>query len=273
MPRTRLTLVLAAVVATVAMAANTAEANCGLDYCPLPEDARAKPSLGRVQLVMRHVEFSLPDGAGSYLENLLRIEVQRFENWNFGAWVAPIMLTVDDDTRRGFSNPVFFVERRHSLRQRWRVLAGFQLEVPMGDSHNGIASGHSELLSYAGVAYERTRVNIQIQGGWATSLRKGHAHAGDNVVYVNPHADQEAQVRASLLVPLMDGALLPGVYFNGRMVIGDVADGGDRTFLTGALGTSYQVTEAARLQAQLEVPITSPQRFDWRAGVGIAYSL
>lgn len=248
-------------------ARGVAEANCGLDYCPLPEDAKADLSLGTVQLLVRHVEFSSSEGDGSYWEHLLRLEVQRFSNWNFGAWIAPIVLTVDDETRTGVSNPVFFVERREPIADRWKLLGGLQLEMPMGDSHSGIASSHSELLSYVGVAFNGAGVALQAQGGFATSLSEGHGHVGGNPVFVNPHADQEVQGRASLIVPLLDGKLQPGAQLHGRMVVMEEVE--DRTFLTGALSVTYQVTTMARLQGRVELPLTDAQRFDWRAGLGI----
>ncbi len=63
----RLVLAPLLVVTMLTSGSRVAEANCGLDYCPLPDDAAAKLSLGTVQLLVRHVEFSLPEGEGSYL--------------------------------------------------------------------------------------------------------------------------------------------------------------------------------------------------------------
>ncbi len=269
----RLTFAFAVAVLASLATIDVAHANCGLDYCPLPEDQAQTPTLGRVQLVMRHVDFDLPAGEGSYVENLLRLEVQRFRHWSFGAWIAPVMLSVNDEQHTGFSNPVFFVERRQPVRDNWRLLAGIQLELPMGDRHNGIASGHSELLSYVGLAYRRPSINVQVQGGFANSLSEGHAHVGGNAIYVNPHADHEGQIRASVTVPMLDGRLQPSAFLNGRVVMEETAAGEDSMFLTGALGTSYQVTDAARLQAQFEVPVTAAERFNWRAGIGVGYTL
>lgn len=259
-----------AVAATLVSASGLAEANCGLDYCPLPEDEASKLELGSVQLMVRHVEFSLPEGNGSYLENLVRVDVQRFANWNFGAWIAPTMLTVNEETRTGLSNPVLFAERRQPIGNRWRLLAGLQLEVPMGDSHNGIASGHTELLSYVGAAIDTDALRLQVQGGLATALSKGHGHSGSNAIFVNPHEDREAQVRATLVAPLLNGRLQPMALFNGRVVVEDVED---RMFLTGAFGASYQITGNVRFTGQIEVPLTEAQRFDWRAGMGIGFAL
>ncbi len=267
----RITVAFIIVTAGLTSAGGVASANCGVDYCPLPNDPAQKTSLGAVQLLVRHVEFSLPDGEGSYIENLVRVEVRRFSNWNFGGWIAPIMLSVDGENRTGLSNPVLFAERREPVGERWRLLGGAQLEVPMGDSHNGIASGHSELLSYVGGTLDDRSIRVQIRVGLATALSKGHAHAGGNALLVNPHADTEAQVRASIVAPLREGKLQPGAFLTGRMVL--MEDVEERSFLTGALGASYQVTKIARLQGQVEVPLTEAQRFDWRAGVGVGFVL
>ncbi|MCP4445144.1 MAG: hypothetical protein GY811_07350 [Myxococcales bacterium] len=263
-------LICAAALATLAVTHRTAEANCGIDYCPLPEDVTSTPDYGAAQLLVRHVEFSLPEGKGSYLESSLRFEVQRFDNWNFGAWIAPVLLSVDDESRSGLTNPVFFVERRHPLGSSLRLLGGLQVELPLGESHDGIASGHSEVLSYLGALYEHNTVEMQVQAGFAMAVGDSHEHAADSAVFVNPHEDQEAQMRVAVIAPLLDGKLRPGAYLNGRMVIEDVDQ---RNFLTGALGASYKFTRALSGLGQVEFPLTSDQRFDWRAGAGVAFRM
>ena len=60
---------------------------------------------------MRYVDFSLPRGDGSYQENVFRFELQRFRNWNLGAWVAPVRLVIQNETHYGLTNPVLFAER------------------------------------------------------------------------------------------------------------------------------------------------------------------
>ncbi len=266
----RTLLCIAAAVSMSQLNSGTAEANCGLDYCPLPEGEAKATKLGVLQLLVRHVEFSLPEGEGSYLESLMRVEVQRFENWRFGAWIAPVILDVNDESQTGFSNPVLFVERRQPVGDSTHLIGGLQLELPLGDSHNGIASGHTELLSYVGAIYEHSIVELQLQGGFATSLSEGHDHAGGNAIFVNPHEDQEAQIRAVGIVPLLKKTLRPGIFINSRSVIDDVDP---RHFVTGGLSTTYRVTAAVSALAQVEVPLSTGQRFDWRAGVGVAYRL
>ena len=270
MPMLRRTLSCVAALAMFSLASNTAEASCGVDYCPLPEDAVGTPTLGVVQVLTRHVEFSQPEGQGSYLENVLRLEVQRFSNWNFGAWIAPVLLDIDGESRTGVSNPVFFVERRQRVGDSTLLMGGVQLELPMGDSHDGIASGHSELLSYVGMLYEHKSIEVQVQGGFAVALSEGHDHAGGNVVFVNPHEDQEAQVRAVAVAPLLEGKLRPGLFLNSRSVIENVDP---RHFVTGGLNCGYQLTDAIGVLAQAEVPLSSASRFDWRAGAGVSFRL
>ncbi len=107
----------------------------------------------------------------------------------------------------------------------------------------------------------------------ATSLSEGHQHSGQQAIFVNPHADEEAQFRASVVVPTFDGAFQPAAFITGRVVLGDVAESEERTFLTGAVGGSYALTRELRLQGQLEVPLGDAQRFDLRAGLGLSYTL
>ncbi len=221
--------------------------------------------------MVRHVDFRVADQDGSYLESLLRLEVHRFENWNFGAWVAPVLLSLEEETRTGITNPVLFVERGFRLSRELSLTAATQLELPLGDSHDGIASAHTELLPYVGIGYDTKTMRVQGQLGVAMALGgKAHDHGGGNILFVNPHADKEALLRVAITVPLLDGRLQPGFHLNSRYVIDDAED---RAFVTGALVTSYQLTTSIDVLAQVEAPITSAHRFDWRAGVGVGLSL
>ncbi len=250
-----------------------AEASCGLDYCSWPSpqlQESTKRPLGKIQWMVRHVDFSIADQDGSYLESLFRLEVHYFENWNVGAWVAPVRLSLKDETRTGITNPVLFVERGFRLSQELTLTVATQLELPMGDSHDGIASAHTEVLPYVGVGYDNKTIRAQVQLGGSMALGETHDHGGGDVLFVNPHADKEALLRVAVTVPLLDGRLQPGFHLNSRYVIDDAED---RAFVTGSLVTSYQLTQQIDLLGQVEAPITSAHRFDWRAGVGVGVSL
>lgn len=247
-----------------------AEASCGLDYCPLPNQAAARPSVGTFQVLVRHVDFSLPEGEGSYLENVLRLDFQRFKDWRLGGWIAPVFLSVGDESRSGLTNPVLFGERYLSLRESFSLLAGVQLELPLGDSHDGIASGHTELLGYVGGLYRSSGLEVQGQVGYAAAMSEGHAHEGGNALFVNPHADEEAQLRIAVVAPMLDGRLRPGATVNARAVVGD-AD--EKNFVTGAFVASYQISSATQILGQVEVPVNSAHRFEWRGGVGVGLTL
>ena len=254
----------------LAFAPSWAEASCGLDYCSLPKESATTPRLGTVEVLVRHVEFSLPDGEGTYDESVFRLELHRFARWTLGAWVAPVRLSVAGETHTGIANPVLFLEHRWQAVRAFSLLAGAQLEVPLGDSHNGIASNHSELLAYVGGIYHPGSFDVQVQAGLAAALSEGHSHDGHQALFVNPHADQEALLRVAVTAPLLGGRLHPGVVFNNRSVIENVPE---RHFATAALVTSYAVTPSVRLRAQVEAPVTSAERMSWRAGLGLGLTL
>ncbi len=263
-------------VALLMSSRQVAEASCGLEYCPLPEDTPTETSsapIGKIQFLLRNVDFSLSEGQGRYQEGLFRFEFHRFSNWNLGTWIAPVRLEVTGETRTGTTNPVLFAERGFRLNAQWSLSAGTQLELPFGDSEDGIASDHTEVLPYLGAAYNQGVVNLQIRTGLAMAVGSdgGHTHmeadAHGSALFVNPHEDREALLRLAASMQLLDGRLEAGLHFNGRRVLED-AD--EKNFFTGEVASNYRLTKSTNLLAQVDFPISSAQRFDWRAGAGVA---
>ncbi|MBL4637061.1 MAG: hypothetical protein JKY56_24620, partial [Kofleriaceae bacterium] len=161
-----------------------------------------------MQTRIRHVEFSLPEGQGSYQESIISVAVQPFAKWRIGGWIAPVRLSTGGETTLGVTNPVAFVEREYSIRNNLKMVVAMQLEVPLGSSAEGIASAHTEILPYLGVSYRMERLTLQLNLGLAMALGEsdshGHDHAADSdhetPLLVNPHEDKEALSRAAVLV-------------------------------------------------------------------------
>lgn len=267
----RLFVAAAFVVAAGALALEgTAEASCGLDYCPVrtPDETKTSTNL-RLQTLVRFVDFSLSEGDGSYQESMFRFEFLRFRNWNLGAWVAPVRLVVQGETHYGLTNPVLFAERSFDINPEWSVSAATQLEIPMADSHDGIASSHTELLPYLGVAYTAPAFTVQLQSGVSLALSESHDHGPGNTQWVNPHDKRQALSRLALTLPLLKGRLQPGIRLNSRYTLNESR----RQIVTSALVANYQLAETISLVAQAELPLTSERQFDWRSGAGLAFHL
>lgn len=254
---------------------NLAEASCGLDYCPLPSTKVTNPTSDtavRLRFQVRHTNFSLDAGEGSYQESIFRSEINFAKVWRLGAWVTPIHLSARGEEEMGIANPVFFGERSFPINTKLRLITGLQIELPLGTSGTGIASAHSELLPYLGASYDAGGVVLQLNGGAAIAVGESHSHdANDDhgVLFVNPHEDKETLVRMAVQAPRVTSNLRLGAQLNSRMPVEDFS----KATLVAAFSGFYELSDDLSLSAELALPLVDERRFDWRTGIGINWGL
>ena len=287
----------------------SANASCGLDYCPLTIKDEASEPILQLRLVPRLSSFSNRGIEGHYVENIIRGEFLAIDKWRFGGWIAPIVLDTEDFQTTGLSNPVFFAERVLYNPKHFQFRGALQVEVPLGSSSDGLASSHSELLPYVSLSTSIGNIQIHGQFGVAIGLEGGtHGHDvetsslsqeddrkdsdapslhdepllhdtplvsddsqdEDSNLLVNPHAPQEILSRLAIMGHMWHGLLSPGVHINGRHAI-QRSNVNDVVSINGVV--LLNLSKRLSVIAQFEVPFNENPRFNWRTGFGVDLKL
>jgi hypothetical protein len=262
-----------------------AQASCGLRECPAVQQVPAATAV-RASAAARHTEFDLEGVQGNYSSYVSRLELTR-NGWILGATATIVTLRRSGETHTGAGNPLLFAQRRVLTRSEHRLHVGLQYEVPWGETRDGIASDHHELLPYARWALSAGRAGAELtlgyrfsigeSGGGATgspslapiargsgiALHAGHDHA-TAVDYVDPHAEREVVWRAAVTGP--GTRLAPALGVEGRHV---VSAGEDLLLLTADLRVSVPLARRFSVEAMGTVPLTDARRYDWNTELGL----
>lgn len=161
---------------------------------------------------------------------------------------------------------------------------GLQVEFPLGDTRDGIASTHSMAMPFGAYALRWNRVFAQVSAAFAAkipgwdfpSVEKGDddnnhaAHAPE--VSAIPHAPYEWQFRAMVGWFLPVFRLEPEVGISGARVV-DAGGGGDKgyTALEGGLGLRPGTGLLLRIRGKSE--LDGPARFAWSTGLDMRLEL
>ena len=251
-----------------AMLISLAHANCGLEHCPLHHGESEHSH--SVSLNTNHTSFNLDSAAGRYEAVTVGYTYMGFPHWLLGGNLSAIALRVGSETEYGISNPLLFA----SWFTRWNpegvVYLGLQLELPLGNEHAGMASHHFMVAPYVLMeqSFGSAFGNASLGYSQAVSLHE-HEESEIHPLYVNPHEDQEILYRMGTGLRQNAGRFKEQVYLDGRYAPGDLELSLGRRHL--CVGALLEAALGKRLAAgpKVELPLISPKRFDWKAGLEV----
>lgn len=280
-PRMSWALAALACVLTVVVSPRAAHASCGLDECPLippgpqtPAGAAERPAIVVVPPMFRYTSFSFTemDMDGSYVEAIVRAEYRGLRQFVFAASVPLTVLMMNGETATGLGNAVALAEwthRNQGISMDTMFGVGAQLEIPVGDVDSGIASNHFEVLPYVRATALIGQWFGFAQLGARLSLDGGHSHGhGGAAMVVNPHSDRELTYRAGGGMSLGRSGSTVSAFIDGQRVIDD-HDADTTSFVNVGIETSWQVHRQVSIRTLGALPVTTPGRYDWRAGMGV----
>lgn len=260
-----------ACVAAMLFSAFATHANCGLDFCPrlAPGETATNHS---ASLLLKNVAFNLDSGSGYYEELLARYEYNGIHSWVFGGSLPVMALTVNSKTppensktSHGVSNPLLYASRYSHLSVMTKLYLGMQLELPLGNFDAGMADRHFMLLPY--VLMEKSTGFGYVLGSLGYCQAFSVSDDGEHPVYVNPHEDQEILYRVGAGLQQLEGTLKQRIYLDGRYAVVDDLEGPGRSHISGGMALDFTFGNRLILSPSLDLPFTSPGRFDWNAGL------
>ena len=244
-----------------------AEASCGLEVCGMPDVA---PSAGDREFSFwtgaRFVNFDLGPRDGHYTEIPFHLMVPAPSPWRGGAQTSLVFLDDGTENNSGLTNLLLFAERRLGENNGASISAGGQLEVPVGDDEDGIASDHWELIPYAAVRQPTAVLPWSALAGFRFSLEDGHGHGRGRgtPLFVNPHEDKEFLYRFSVFPARRMGEFAPEIFVDGQHALDGPSDGTGFLSLGGKALADFG---GWRLGPTAEIAVTKPRRFDYKLGV------
>lgn len=211
--------------------------------------------------------FDLEAGRGRFYTLALRGEVAPLPWLSFGGRAPLHWLHVDGaDAVSGPGDLDLALKVRLIAGERLTLSAGLAAELPTGDEHAGIGSGHLELAPH--VSALAVFGDLLLHGSAADSVSLGeddHEH----VNFVSPHADHELRYHLGVAHPLHE-QLVGNLVVSGATIL-SAEDRGD-TLLVAAPQLAWAVTPRTALLATAELPLTSARRLDWRAAGSVQVS-
>lgn len=256
-------------------------ASCGLEGCPaLPGGSMATHKYS-LHAMLREVSFDIDDITGDYSMLTLRLETTAAGQVQLGGFVPLVSLRTDESDSLGMANPVLFAEWRAVQQVNRSLVIGNQLELPIGDSEDGIAADHFEVLPYAGYRQSFGELSASANVGFRFALgeHSAHeegdhhakpstrsAHGGETPILVNPHEDQEFLYRVGVSRDFGSKPIRPELFLDGQLVMKGEDPG--QNFLTAGALVSIPAGGRYQLQPTLEFPLTEESRFEWRLGMG-----
>lgn len=163
-------------------------------------------------------------------------------------------LRVIDDRREGFT-----------------LELALAVEVPTGDHHTGLGSGHLELAPSIWAAKIVGPVKFHGAFGGSRSLDTDHGHETVSpMVVADPHSSQELTYQGGLTGQASERVLLTGLVRGST----DLAAGKrGETYLSLAPRASLLVGAGWRIAVRAEIPVTPRKRLDWSVASGLSLAL
>ena len=257
-------------------------ASCGLEGCSAIPGSSMVTQKYSLHAMLREVSFDIDDITGDYSMLTLRLETSVGSQLQLGAFVPLVSLRTDESDSLGMANPVLFVEWRAVQRVNRGLVVGSQIELPLGDSHDGIASDHFEILPYVGYRQSLGELSASANLGFRFALGEPAAHdeddhhaktsgrslhgADETPILVNPHEEQEFLYRVGVGREFGSKPIRPELFVDGQLVMKGEDPG--QNFLTAGAMVSIPVGGRYQLLPTLEFPLTEESRFEWRLGMG-----
>ena len=262
----------ACLLGMAAFSTTVIHANCGLDFCPRLAPGET-PTNHSASLHIKNAAFNLDSGSGYYEELLPRYEYTGIRSWVFGGSLPVMALTVhsktpprDSKTTYGISNPLLYTSWYTRLNVATLLYLGMQLELPLGNFESGMASDHFMLVPYAMVEKSMGFGYGLGSLGYCQAFSTG---SGEHPVYVSPHEDREILYRVGAGLQQLEGTLKQRIYLDGRYAVVHDLEGQGRSHVSGGMALDYTVGNHLILSPSVDLPFTSPRRFDWNAGVEV----
>ncbi len=291
-------------VSGLAMVGHNAHAGCGLGSCSRleVESVQERESSVRVGVpdVVHITGYDLEGQQGTYVEDLLGVELLFNPGW-FVSVKLPFVVVLPDDseTRMGLGNIVVSGAGRGGPSERLRWSGGLKVELPTGQSKQGVSANHWVMTPHASVSSDLGVPVGAFTVGWLQSLGGNHDHSAgasdgteqhDDVHNhehdheasatstggseaesvplspVNPHEASELLMRLTLGVDVMDDFLRTEVLLDSQTVMEGPNAGAMHLYTGPSLTMHFNETWTASVGATL--PLTKVRRYDWRTFVG-----
>lgn len=275
-------------LAFLSLSAVSASAFCGLQSCPRPAGSFEVPTV-EAALRTRGVSYDIADNHGHYVVTAPRVFVNH-AGFAVGAEVPLTRLDNGGSVSTGLSNPVVMGRYARRLSYAWSGEVGLQWELPLGNQADGLAGDHHMLLPWVGLRFDASP-SWYLSGMFGVSTALGHSGAGETSwgsgqlasdatllpkpahaghdhdatpVLVNPHADREAQWRASAGWVRGRGTLEG--FGLGQT---DMTDAGPETFVRAGVSYEWMLVRFTSLQVIGDIPVTSPRRNETEVGLTV----
>lgn len=249
--------------------------SCGLDHCPRPKLAhREKPSLA---WSLDHTDLAPRSESGSFTQGALHLRLPVGSHAVFGSHLPFGYLRSGTQGHWGFSNPMAYGEWVARFGAAQAFTLGLQLELPVGDTHGGIASEHAMTMPYAAYAYRGGPGVVHASLGFAAQIPGGHSHAApaeDHSAHggpaapllAKPHEPYEVLYRISMAHPLKAFRMEPEAFLTGARVA--FADPGRQIHhVSAGAALGFRVSPSLLLKPRWEQQLTHPARFGWSTGI------
>jgi|GEM_PF-4242762 len=238
------------------------EASCNLAGCPSGLRTEGVQRRHIVDQTIGYITFDINHHNGNYLQYEPRYEFRGINRVVVGGFASLIALDDGHDSHSGLGNPVLFGEVVVKNSTDDQLSFGSQLELALGDDENGLAAEHMEIVPY--LSYSNSAGSIDWMGstGYRHSLESGDRHesAIHSELFVNPHADKEYLYRLHARFPKIRGSMSPDFVLDGQHALDGEDDG--KGFLSIGAGLSFSAGTGWTFSPKVEIPVTTPRRFD-----------
>jgi hypothetical protein len=209
------------------------------------------------------------DQAGWYNENYLHASFLVKRGLQFGGFLPVVLRSKENQVVLGLGNALAYADWRIPWHSKdLRLATGLQLEFPsstppdMGDSHL--------LRPYLRMNLQRQHWIASARAGWGSTFKNDdHHHEPQGSSFsINPHSASELLLSGDLsrIRPVSVGSLQQTVGLN---IIQELV-AHQQQLATGMLASTIQWGRL-QLKGQVEVPLTTARRFDWRAGLAVTF--
>ena len=257
-------------------------------------DLHAVPSVGHRSTELPHAhKLQIPSSVsiteighlttpGTAVSSLAGASYELLPGARMGFAAGWTHLTVGNETRQGFTNPLLFGQVDLIEGPSIRATAGIQIEVPSG-ADEAIAASHVGILPYAQFHGQAGTFALQFQfGGLFEAGGDGHDHnhhhgamspspIPDGTLVLNPHEDSELVYQLSATRQWAGELFATTAHLGGQTVLSQSSRGD--TFLVGGLEWNVPLSHEIILVLRTDLPLNSNRRISWRHTIGATLAL
>jgi len=226
--------------------------------------ATTHPPLILLSASFQQTAFYISQVSGHYSQITPRLEFRSGGRLLVGGDFPLIALHRDDHnaSELGLGNPVSFVQYQVIANSGNEASIGLQIEIPLGNHDDGLASDHLEFLPHLTFSLAAGWIGVTTDVGFRYSLGgTDHHDDGESLLFVEPHTDTELLYRIALLGYRPIIGVTPSMYIDGQRGLG--GDGEHNR--TAALGfvVGWTIADSYVLVPAIEFPITKEKRMNW----------